>query len=203
MGRPREHSEETRARILGAASRLLAEEGVAGVSVRRVADEADTTTRAIYTLFGDKEGLLRQLFHDAAETMTRYHEAVPEADDPVEEILALADAYRRSALEHPHGYGLLLDGAPGFTPDQNDARVAQRSFTRVLQAFERWGDEGRLGGREARMIALEMWALVHGLASFELAGRLGSRRQATQRWNDAVSNAVSGFVSEERSGPTR
>jgi AcrR family transcriptional regulator len=201
MGRPREHSDETRARILDAASRLLAGEGVAGVSVRRVAEEAHTTTRAIYSLFGSKEGLLKQLFHDAAETMTRYHEAVPEKVDPVEEILALADAYRRSALEHPHGYDLLLNGAPGFTPDRDDTRVAQRSFARVLGAFERWGDEGRLGGREPRMVALEMWALVHGLASFELAGRLGSRRQATQRWHDAVGNAVRGFVSAK--GSTR
>jgi AcrR family transcriptional regulator len=195
MGRPREHSDETRARVLDVASRLLADEGVSGVSVRRVADEAGTTTRAIYTLFGGKEGLLKQLFRDAAETMTRYHEAVPEKDDPVEEILALADAYRRSALEHPHGYLLLLNGAPGFVPDRGDARVAQRSFTRVLAAFERWGAEGRLGGRDPRMVALEMWALVHGLASFELAQRLGSRRQAAQRWRDAVGNAVSGFVS--------
>jgi len=197
MGRPREHSDETRTRVLQVASRLLADEGVTGVSVRRVADEAGTTTRAIYTLFGGKEGLLKQLFRDAAQTMTRYHEAVPQQDDPVAEILALADAYRRAALEHPHGYDLLLNGAPGFVPDQEDARVAQRSFARVLAAFERWAEDGRIGGRDPRMIALEMWALVHGLASFELAGRLGSRRRATQRWRDAVGNAVSGFVSQE------
>lgn len=197
MGRPREHTDETRTRILDVASRLLIEEGASGVSVRRVADEAGTTTRAIYSLFGSKEGLFKQLLHDAAETMTRYHEAVPEKDDPVAEILALAEAYRRAALEHPHGYDLLLNGAPGFVPDEEDALVARRSFARVLRAFERWGDEGRLGGREPRMVALEMWALVHGLASFELSGRLGSRRQATQRWRDAVGNAVRGFVSEE------
>lgn len=196
MGRPREHSDETRTRILDAASRLLTDEGVVGVSVRRVAEEAGTTTRAIYSLFGGKEGLLKQLFHDAAETMTRYHEAVPEQDDPVAEVLALADAYRRAAVEHPHGYALLLNGAPGFTPDRADEGVAQRSFARVLRAFERWGDDGRLGDREPGMVALEMWALVHGLASFELAGRLGSRRLATQRWQDAVGNAVRGFVSE-------
>jgi AcrR family transcriptional regulator len=197
MGRPREHSEETRARVLDAASRLLSEEGVSGVSVRRVADAAGTTTRAIYSLFGGKEGLLKQLFHDAAATMTRYHEEVPPQDDPVAEILALADGYRRSALEHPHGYGLLLNGAPGFTPDREDQRVAQRSFARVVQAFERWGQDGRLGGREPRMVALDMWALVHGLASFELAGRLGSPEQADERWDEAVGNAVRGFVSDE------
>ena len=65
----------------------------------------------------------------------------------------------------------------------------------MIAAFERWGQAGRLGGREPRMVALDMWALVHGLASFELAGRLGSTEQADERWEEAVGNAVRGFVS--------
>ena len=86
MGRPREHGTATHDALLAVAGEILGAEGVNGVTVRRVAEAAGTTTRAVYTLFGDKNGLLRALFRQMAEVMTGYHEAVPELDDPVEEI---------------------------------------------------------------------------------------------------------------------
>src|SRR5581483_373386 len=49
MGRPKEHGEETRERLLEAAARILTEEGAQAVTIRRVADEVGTTTRAIYS----------------------------------------------------------------------------------------------------------------------------------------------------------
>src|SRR5215813_4673797 len=108
MGRPREHGATERAALLEAAAGILGAEGAAAVTVRRVADEAGTTTRAVYALFGDKDGLLRALFVVAAETMRRHHEAVPVQDDPIQELMALAGAYRLAALEQPHLYGLFI-----------------------------------------------------------------------------------------------
>ena len=61
MGRRREHDETTAAALLDAAERAIAEDGVDGLSLREVARDADTTTRAIYTLFGSKDGLLGAL----------------------------------------------------------------------------------------------------------------------------------------------
>src|SRR6185295_8413429 len=58
VGRPREHDEHTRAALRAAAERLVARGGAGALSVRAVAEEARTTTRAIYALFGSKDGLL-------------------------------------------------------------------------------------------------------------------------------------------------
>ena len=58
MGRPREHDEETRAALRAATERIVAESGIGAFSVRAVAREVGTTTRAVYSLFGSKEGLL-------------------------------------------------------------------------------------------------------------------------------------------------
>ena len=58
MGRPREHDEHTRAALRAAAERLVAAGGSAALSVRAVAEEAGTTTRAVYSVFGSKDGLL-------------------------------------------------------------------------------------------------------------------------------------------------
>jgi AcrR family transcriptional regulator len=88
------------------AGELLHDEGPAAVSVRRVADAVGTTTRAVYSLFGDKDGPLREPSLDVAETMRRHHEAVPERDDPLGEIPELMFGYRATALEKPKLYDL-------------------------------------------------------------------------------------------------
>src|SRR5690348_6802388 len=127
MGRPKEHGTETREKLLAAATEILGKEGIGAVTVRRVADEGGTTTRAVYALFGDKDGLLRALFRVAAETMRRHHEAVPFDEDPLRELDALAAAYRAAAREQPYLYGLFV-GNSDVRPSEEDLALAFRSF---------------------------------------------------------------------------
>ena len=61
MGRRRLHDETTATLLLDAAERAIADEGVDALSLRAVACDAGTTTRAIYTLFGSKDGLIAAL----------------------------------------------------------------------------------------------------------------------------------------------
>jgi AcrR family transcriptional regulator len=195
MGRPREHGPDTKARLLEVAGRLLGEHGASALTVRRVAAEAGTSTRAVYSLFGDKEGLLRALFHEAAEVMRRHHEAVPVLADPVAEIRLLAQAYRAAVLEQPNLYDLYLGlGRPGVQPTQADLDLAFRSFERVLQALLRAQAAGRLGGREPELVGRQAWAMVHGLASLELRGYLGDDADAGERWRDAVDAMLVGYA---------
>jgi AcrR family transcriptional regulator len=193
MGRPKEHGEETRERLLETASRLLAEEGANAVSVRRLADEAGTSTRAIYSLFGSKEGLLSAMFRRAADTFVRLHDAVPVADDPLDELIPLGLAYRQSALEQPHLYGLLFGGAvPGFRPREEDVQYAQRSQFRVVDALERAARKGLLVG-DPWQVSNEGWGLVHGLASLELMGCLGPPEAAEAVWRGALATTLAGL----------
>jgi AcrR family transcriptional regulator len=201
MGRPPEHDERTAERLLAAAARLLSAEGAEAVTVRRVAQEAGTTTRAVYSLFGDKEGLLRQIYHEVAETMRRRHERVPQSDDPLTEITALALAYRRAALEQAHAYGLFMGLVPGFRPSQEDRDLATRSLRRVLTALTRFVDAGVFPVRDPRALGMQLWGQVHGLATLELRGYLGSRRQAEQCWRDAIAAHVSAYEHSPQSEP--
>ena len=58
MGRPREHNERTASALLETAERTIEEHGIGALSLRELASDAGTTTRAVYSLFGSKEGLL-------------------------------------------------------------------------------------------------------------------------------------------------
>jgi AcrR family transcriptional regulator len=194
MGRPRQHGEQTREALLAAAGRLLAEEGPGALSMRRLAEAVGTSTRAVYSVFGGKEGLLGAMYWTMAESMAAAHARVPQADDPLAELQRLTAAYRRSALAHPDLYPLMFGGAvPGFTPEARAMAHARTAFARVHETIARGLDAGRFRGRTVSGMAHMLWALVHGLASLELAGALGTRAAASAMWRDAVSTLLRGF----------
>jgi AcrR family transcriptional regulator len=56
-----ERKDETRARLIAAATTVFAERGVEGASVDAIAEEAGRTSGALYAHFGSKEGLLIEL----------------------------------------------------------------------------------------------------------------------------------------------
>jgi len=181
--------------LLDAAAEILAAEGPAGVSVRRVAGRAGTSTRAVYSLYGDKDGLLQALCQRANDVMRRHHEAVPsDVADPAAELLTLALAYRAAAREEPRLYDLWSSqGLPDVTSDDDELQRNIRSFTRVIEAVGRCVQTGVFAPTDPLSVAMQMWALVHGLASLELRGTLGPPPRAEQLWRGAVTAAISGY----------
>jgi AcrR family transcriptional regulator len=203
MGRPREHGSATYDALLAVAGTILGSDGVDALTVRRVAESAGTTTRAVYTLFGDKNGLLRALFRQMAEVMRRHHEGVPEMDDPFEEIQRLAAAYRAAAREQPNLYDYYYRCmAPDGVITEDDVSLAFRSFDRVLRTLHRIVASGAFGARTEEQTGRQLWALVHGLAAIELRGFLGSSEEACRRaWRSAVAAILIGFQQPEPADP--
>src|SRR5688500_15379106 len=105
MGRPKEHDEETRTALHAAAERLVAAGGPDALSVRAVADEAGTTTRAVYSLFGSKDGLVGALARDAFDLLVARAGAVRETKDPTADLVRTGvKGFRRFVLDHPSLY---------------------------------------------------------------------------------------------------
>ena len=99
MGRPREHDETTREALRAEAERIVAEHGLAALSVRAVADAAHTTTRAIYSTFGSKEGLIDALAQTAFEFLYTEIAKLPQTEDPIRDAIDMAvKVFRRLAL---------------------------------------------------------------------------------------------------------
>ena len=195
MGRPKEHGEDTRRALLDAAERLLASEGPEAVTVRRLADEVGTSTRAIYSLFGGKEGLYSALFRQASDTFRTLAEGVPRLPDPLDELIPLGLSYRKSALAEPNLYGLLFGrAAPDFVPSEEDVRYARRSQERVHDAVLRCIEAKRITARNPETLLNELWGVVHGLASLELMGCFGPPEAAEVVWGEALPTFVRGLT---------
>ena len=78
MPRPKQRTPELRDHVLRVAVAMLARHGVAAFTTRRVAEEAATSPPAVYELFGDKSGLVREIFFEGFRLLRRRFDRLAE-----------------------------------------------------------------------------------------------------------------------------
>ncbi|MFF7211698.1 TetR/AcrR family transcriptional regulator [Streptomyces sp. NPDC008238] len=194
MGRPRIRDyDELRRHLLDAAGHLLAEEGPQALSTRRVAQEVGVSTTAVYNLFGDKAGLLQAMFLEGFARLAEAFAGVPSDGDPEAELMALGYAYRAAAKANPHLYELMFSRpVADFRPDEAALAQIEGTFETLTRAVARCMEAGRFIPADPYDIAVQLNALVHGLASLELRGALGTAQQADHHWRIALENNLRG-----------
>lgn len=163
-------AETLKERVLDASIQLVAESGLAGLSMREVARRAGVSHQAPYHHFADKAAIVGALVERGFTMLADRLEAARDAG-PAERALERAGrAYVHFALEEPVFFRLMfrpeLSGAHG-PPSGEGARAFA-----VLQSLVDARVEPR--ARQARRDALVSmhWALVHGLATLLLDGPL-------------------------------
>jgi AcrR family transcriptional regulator len=200
MGRPRTHDIATGEALLDAAERVIAADGLGAVSVRSLSDEAGTTTRAVYSLFGSKDGLIAALGARAFDRLGAAVEAVPTTEDPAADLVEAGLAFRRLLVGHP---ALFLVGIQqsGTTPEQaTHIRAASaRAWTVLRGRVVRMQERQQLGSWRVDDAATAFHALCEGLAAVELRGLLPART-ADRQWHDALTALVRGFGVPHESG---
>ncbi|HEY3259037.1 MAG TPA: helix-turn-helix domain-containing protein [Pseudonocardiaceae bacterium] len=193
MGRPKEHNETTASKLLAAAERVVETEGQDALSVRRIAAEAETTTRAVYSLFGSREGLLAALGTRAFQLLGASVSALPATKNSAADLVEAGLVFRAFAVEHRSLFALAVQRtltapqvAAGLRPAQTEALPDLRA------AIERLEADGLLGGRPIRNVVYEFHALCEGLAAVELRG-LMPQGEEEGLWRDALTALVAGF----------
>jgi AcrR family transcriptional regulator len=157
-------------RLVDATLQLLREEVPTDLTVRRIATAAGTTTMALYTGFGSRDGLLDVVYAQGFEQLREAMESAGNVADPAEAVLQLLHAYRGFALANPGLYGLLFERVlPGFDPSPEVRSTALDTTFGLLAA-----QAGRLLGVDpqdaaARELGYTLWALTHGLVTLELS----------------------------------
>src|SRR5689334_23987169 len=101
MPRLKQRTDALRERGIASALTVLAEEGVAGLTTRTVAQRAQASVPAIYEVFGDKAGLIREVFFEGFRMLGDDLAAVPATADPLEDLRQLCESFRRFVLANP------------------------------------------------------------------------------------------------------
>ena len=194
MGRPREHGDSIATALLDSAERIVEQTGPGGLSVRALADDVGTSTRAIYSLFGSKDGLLAALGARMFDLLGAAVEALPSTPDAAADLVEVGvTGFRGLVLEHPALFRLGVQQTEA-TPEQvvEIRQAGARAWT-VLQArMVRLQEQGRLGARTVDGAATAFHALCEGLAALEM--RRGFPVDVAERvWRDALTALVEGF----------
>jgi AcrR family transcriptional regulator len=193
--RTKQRTPELRALLLEAAVELLGREGSPGFTTREVARAAGTSPPAVYELFGDRAGLIREVFFEGFRLLAAELAALERTDDPLADLHAMADVYRDFWRRNPELAGVMFsrpftDFSPGATERRKTASVREQIVTAVRRCIE----AGRLAGDEVD-IAHALVALVQGLAAAETSRRLGTSKASVERRRKAALTALlTGFA---------
>jgi len=165
-----------RRRLCDIATRRFAELGVAGVSLRGLADELGCSRATPYRYFQNKDEIFAAVRARAfAQLAAACDEATALEPHAERRLMAIGHAYLRFARDEPHAYRV------AFELDQPDVekypellRARATAWGAMREAVEHAFLEGMLEG-DPETISHLYWAGLHGLAALELAGQLQSR----------------------------
>lgn len=155
-------SQESRARILQAASELFLDGGMAALSVRAIAKRAGLSTIGIYSHFEGKQGILDALYIEGFERVADAMDVARDNLSPRERVLASAQAYLAVADEYRAHYRLIFGEVDeGYQPSPAAQDVSERAFGKLIKGVGHLlHDSASLP--EKQKLALEVWAIVHG-----------------------------------------
>jgi AcrR family transcriptional regulator len=182
-------------RLLDRAGELLSSEGPSALSLRRLAADVNTSTTAVYSLFGGKPALLDALYDEGFRRFGERLAMVPETDDPVEDLAQIALTYRESALEDRQFYVVMFSKVvPDFTPTTETHIAATGTFAPVVKTVQRAIDNGSFLDDEApEVIGLALWSICHGLVSLEIYGILPPGLEVAPVFERAFRAATDGW----------
>jgi AcrR family transcriptional regulator len=163
---PRVADRDVRDGLLETGARLLAREGPAALTTRRLAAETGTSTMAVYTHFGGMDGLRQAVRAEGFTRLTSYFEIVDASDDPVSDLSAMGWAYCFNAVANPQLYrAVFLEPPIG----EEDVAVARTAVQRPIDTIARCIEVGRFDPAEPESLAIQVWVASHGMITGLLA----------------------------------
>jgi len=167
------HHGDLRNALLDAAQALVAEGGLAAVTMSKVAARSNVSSGAPYRHFKDRSALLRALHLRAQKVANdRMDVAAAGAPDPVEAFRRRGVEYVRFAVDEPALFTLLSSGE---YVDRDTANPQDVAFSNALaELLGKGSKSAELDPKDPVLGQLAARCLVHGLAHFFVDGGLAA-----------------------------
>jgi AcrR family transcriptional regulator len=187
-------SDRTPVRIFSAARELFDQEGVEGVSMRRIASKVGITPMAIYKHYPDKEALLNALMLDGFAAWEARVAALT-AGNPLAWLERLGEAFLDFALNQPRRYEaafLLKASAARRYPGDF---VAGRSpvVTKMMVQVGTAKSRGMVADIPTIDIIISLTALIQGLVDMYRAGRFMGEEEFRAAYRNALNHCIQSF----------
>lgn len=165
--------EDFRDRLCEVATRIFAEKGAEGFTMRQLATELSVSPMTPYRYFKGKDDILAAV---RARAFDQFSQALESAYDsnqaPIERSRAVGRSYETFARTHPEAYKLMFDvSQPNERDFPNLVRAGERARKTLTRHLEGLRDAGLIKG-DPLLIGTVVWAAFHGALMLQLAGKL-------------------------------
>ena len=177
MARRADHTREELAELVVRAAETLARKGgLRGVAMRRIASQIGYAPGSIYNAVGDlDEVVLRVNARTLGRLRSHLHSVVDSARDPVDNALAVADAYLDFVMRQPRLWGLILEHV---LPNEREFPAwYQQALNETTCLVDGVLEPLIPDEDERRRSVATLWASLHGLASLSTSGKLAAVNQ--------------------------
>nr|WP_232231514.1 TetR/AcrR family transcriptional regulator [Paenibacillus sp. HW567] len=170
-----QNTENLRKLVVDAAAVILQEEGPEAVTVRKVSQKMGCSTKIIYSLFVNKEGLAQQLYLEGCKLLAERFEEVQPSSDLLRHLLDLGEAFWQFGQDYTSYYKLMFGGAfAEFKPDEQSMQGTLTAIRRLLILISTAQQEGQISDQEeAGTLVSTIWASLHGVIHLYMGGFLG------------------------------
>lgn len=169
------HHGDLKRALVDASLRLIREEGIEGLSLRKVAQLAGVTHAAPYAHFADKAALISTVKEEGfRELESRLEASLKGAPkDPRKRIQRVGMAYLKFAASEPTRFQLMFHHPlPKELPGFGYVQAGVRTFALIEREFAGLFAQLGLPAAAARRTAFAGWAMVHGMISLWIGGPL-------------------------------
>jgi AcrR family transcriptional regulator len=178
---PRYHHGDLRVALIDAAEKLVRDQGAWNFTLREVARTAGVSHNAPYNHFADKQALLATIANRAFAALgaSLEHEISKLGDTSLRaRIEAAAVAYVGFAVKEPARFRLMFSAELASSNDCELIVASRAAFGALETLISKGVETGELCPDPNQTHALTAWALVHGLSSLILDGRVAPHTDA-------------------------
>lgn len=166
--------------LIEAAQRFIAERGLGGFTLADAAKLVGVTPAALYRHFRGRDALVAEVaFRGYDELAKRLGRALQSEGTPLERFTRMGEAYLAFAEQEPGFYAAMFsarppDGeacGPFWGKQEKEGKLTGTAFDYLVKALAETFPQG-FENVDGRFIAIEVWALSHGIATLDAAGQL-------------------------------
>jgi len=194
MARRSDHSrDELKALILDCARGIAEEEGLRGLTARRIAAKIGYAPGTIYNLFSNLDDLILQLRGETLDTLYDYLSSKVVNGEPEAILINIAQNYITFVSKHANLWGIMFEHKlpDSFkVPDwyhNKSLRLLKLGENAIATFFSPEQDEDRLHHAQI------LWASLHGICSVQIAGKLVKKESAELMVQSLITKYVEGL----------
>ena len=174
--RKEKHKEELKLRILDAAKDLFLKQGYDATSIRKIAEQIEISPTTIYLYYKDKSDIIYALHQEGFKILSSQFVVLQQVEDAFERLKAMGRIYMTFALENPDFYELMfiMKEPLDFVVKHcgSEWEEGEFAFTSLLKTVANCKEFGYFKQMDTNSMALNIWAIMHGLCGLKLQGHL-------------------------------